>query len=618
MCGIAGFAGAGGDGEDIRRMTAAMVHRGPDGDGFVEDVGAGVFFGHRRLAIVDLPGGVQPMWNADRSLCVIFNGEIYNHLDLRQELRQSGCVFQTDHSDTEVLLHAYRVWGGEMVSRLNGMWAFAIWDVPQRRLFLSRDRFGQKPLYYTVQNGLFAFASELKALTAHRRIEARYSELSLKKYFAYGFIPAPNSLYEGICKLPGGWNLTVDLETMALSRRCYWEFRIEPFEKIPDRAEDVWAEELLRLLRQGVKRQLMADVPLGIFLSGGIDSSAMAVLAAQESSAPIHTFAIGFEEKSFDESEYAAAVAQMIGSVHHAEILSMEKASELVPEILSRLDEPMGDSSLLPTWLLCRNTVRHVKVALGGDGGDELFAGYDPFRALGPARWYDRLMPRPLHRAVRLVLDRWPVSHANMSLDFKLKRTLRGLSYPPRLWNPVWLGALEPREITTMLSSPTDPEELYAEAIACWDGCRTSDLTDRTLEFYTRLYFQDAILTKVDRAGMLNSLEARSPFLDFDLIDFARRIPSRYKYRAGTTKYILKKALAGVLPERIIRRPKKGFGIPVGRWFRDGALRFDPDRLPAQLDRTVCLRLAERHRAGQTDERLALWNLLTLSASSRS
>src|SRR5471032_1272850 len=324
MCGLAGFVGA-GTVADLRAMGAAIVHRGPDGEGIHVDPAASVYLLHRRLAIVDLEGGEQPMWNETRDIGVIFNGEIYNHLELRAALMAKGHVFRSHHSDTEVLVHGYEEWGEDLPSRLNGMFAFAILDTPGRRLFFARDRFGKKPLYYTCRPGLFAFASELTALLRHPGVERRIDRRSLQKLFAYGFIPSPRSLYEGIHRLPAGHQMTFALERPGeVKVRKYWEFAIEPTTDIPANPEAVWGEELRHLLAQAVRRRLMSDVPLGVFLSGGIDSSAILAFAAAELPAgQVQTFSIGFREPSFDESGYARAVAKRFGSQHHEEMLGI-------------------------------------------------------------------------------------------------------------------------------------------------------------------------------------------------------------------------------------------------------------------------------------------------------
>ena len=616
MCGITGFVG-GGKTEDLQRMNSVIRHRGPDENGYVADTKSRIFLAHSRLAIIDIADGSQPMWNADKNMCVVFNGEIYNHLELRTELKAKGYVFKTDHSDTETLLHGYAEWGESMPEKLNGMWAFAIWDKNNKKLFLSRDRFGQKPLFYTSNSEFFAFSSELKSLVQHGGITPNISNLSLKKYFAYGFIPSPCTIYEDIFKLPGGCNLTLDLTNMKIRKNTYWEFSVDPFDELPKNPITEWGEQLLELLDRAVKRRLMSDVPIGTFLSGGIDSTAIAYFAAKNTSRPINTFAIGFEEPSFDESKFAQMAAEYIGTKHDTTILSINKALEMLPNILEKLDEPLGDSSLIPCWLLSHNTAKHVKVALSGDGGDELFAGYDPFRALKVARIYNRLMPKKLHEGISMLLSHAPVSHANMSLDFKLKRSLRGLSYPKKFWNPVWLGTLTTQEINDLvLSSPTEIEELYSEALICWERCKSKHLVDKTLEFYTKMYLQDDILIKVDRASMLNSLETRSPFLDIELVDFVRRIPHSYKYRNGTTKFILKKSLEKVIPKEIVYRKKKGFGMPVGKWLADDKLKLDLNSLPKCVNKASCQDLLTQHCTGKTDQRQALWNLITLQHNS--
>jgi asparagine synthase (glutamine-hydrolysing) len=613
MCGIAGFAGS-GDRAVLKRMTDAIVHRGPDAEGFWSDESLGVHLGHRRLSIVDIEGGVQPMWTPDGDTGVIFNGQIYNHLDLRAELVALGCEFRTDHSDTEVLLHAYRMWGPDFVKRMNGMWAFAIYDRPRRRLFCSRDRFGKKPFYYTLQQGTFAFASELSALRRHPKTPTRTSVLGLQKYFGYGYIPAPSTILEGVSKLPGGHSLVFDIDTRALRVEKYWDFVIEPFDTVPADPEGEWGERLVELLSQAVKRRLMSDVPLGFFLSGGIDSSSVAALATRHMDrSRVKTFSIGFEEQTFDESHYANLMAQTLGTAHRSDVLSLEKARGLLPEIVARLDEPMGDSSLLPTYLLCKHTRSEVTVALGGDGADELFAGYDPFRALAAANAYSKLMPRPMHAAVRMVMGRLPVSHVNMSFDFRVKRTLRGLSYPAHLWCPVWMGTLDPVELGELFRGPLDVESVYSEAIEEWDACKQPDLVDKVLQFYTKLYLQDDILTKVDRASMMHSLEVRAPYLDIELVDFVRRIPHRYKYRNGTTKYILKKALEKVLPREVLYRSKKGFGVPIGPWFRQGMLEPKINGESGMLDAALVRRKYADHRADRSDERAFLWNAWLLA-----
>ncbi len=610
MCGIAGYFG---DGEeaDLSRMVATIAHRGPDDEGIFRDPELGLNLAHRRLSIIDPGDGQQPMSTPERDLVVIFNGEIYNHIDLRKDLEKSGCVFRTDHSDTEVLLHAYREWGMDFVERLNGMWAFAIFDRPKRRLLLSRDRFGQKPLYYaTPTPGSLVFGSELTAVMAHSRVETGLSQQALRKYFAYGYVPAPGSIIRGIHKLPAGHQLVFEASHPRPHLSRYYEFCLES-DPADARAPDVerLGEELLERLDRAVERRMMADVPLGVFLSGGIDSSAIAQSAAsQRPAGALATFAIGFEDASFDESVLAEQVARQLGTRHRMTRFSPEALWEVASEVAAGLDEPMGDSSILPTYLLCRDASRHVRVALGGDGADELFAGYDPFRALQAAEAYARVVPRPLHRAIRMLASRLPTAYHNISFDFKIKRTLAGLGHDRRLWNPIWMGALGPAELAELLAEPIDLEDLYSEAIDAWEACASDSLVDQTLQFFTRLYLQDGILTKVDRASMLNGLEVRSPFLDRDLVDFARRIPSALKLRRGQTKWILKHALRNRLPASVRMRAKKGFGVPVAQWFREGRLGFEGLSNPRLLDGVFHQRALREHRGGRADHRLYLFN----------
>jgi len=613
MCGIAGFCGPGDRGV-LAAMTEALRHRGPDDFGHWSDAKGKVHLGHRRLAVIDLEGGHQPMLSRDGKLVLIYNGEIYNHGELRSELESLGHRFVTDHSDTEVLVHGYQEWELALAERLNGMFAFALYDRVRDRIVLARDRFGEKPLYYLDQAPLFAFASELRALVCHPLVARSLDVRSLQKMFAYGFVPAPHALLAGARKLPGGCVLVHELATGRTGVHRYWRFTIESDPALEHEREEVLVEKLRGLLDDAVRRRLVSDVPLGLFLSGGLDSSTVLAFAAnQRRPDEIKTFTIGFTEPSFDESIYAKEVATTFGSCHREQMLGLGEARALIPEVLGKLDEPFGDPSILPTWMLSAFTRRHVTVALSGDGGDELFAGYDPFAALAPARIYRRIMPQRVHQVARRLADLLPISTRNMSLDFKLRRTLTGLGYPPAYWNPVWLGPLSPEEIQEVFLEPLDPRELYEEALVLWERDPRSHLVDRTLEFYTNLYLQDGILAKTDRASMMVSLEARAVFLDNDLVEFCRRLPWRWKLRGGKRKYLLRRALEGLVPDTVIRRSKKGFGIPVARWLRE-----IPSSPPLAPVPGVCGAAVERrwaeHRAGRADHRLFLWSWLALQS----
>jgi asparagine synthase (glutamine-hydrolysing) len=613
MCGIAGFVGS-GTRDVLETMTCRLAHRGPDGEGLWISEPNRVFLGHRILAIVDLANGQQPMLTADEKLAITFNGEIYNHRELRRELEQAGHRFQTDHSDTEVLLYAYRQWGHQMLSRLNGMWAFAIYDSDRQQVFFSRDRFGKKPLFYYFDGSTLVFASELTSLIQHPLVPRSFDQESLKKLFAYGFIPAPRAILENVRKLPGGHWMKFGLAKKQIEIQEFWHYEFDPFPQVPKNPEEEWGTELIRLLDAAVKRRLDADVPVGVFLSGGIDSSLVATLATRHQSV-VETFNIGFTEKSFDERKYAQLMAQRLGTRHFEEIFSIDHCLEFAPQVAEHLDEVFGDSSILPTTLVSKLARTRVKVVLGGDGGDELFAGYDPFQALRFAIPYSKFTPKPGHAIIQAIANRLPVSHVNMSLDFKAKRMLRGLSYDREYWLPVWMGPLIPPEIADLFGTPVEPEELYSEAIEAWREPSARTDADRAMQFYLRLYLPDDILVKVDRASMAYGLEARAPFLDIELVDFVRRIPSGFKLRRRTTKYLLKQAARSLLPAEIIDRPKKGFGVPIGRWFQSGALRLNGSAKLDGINRTIVQQRLQKHALGKHDDRAALWCVWMLDRS---
>lgn len=610
MCGIAGFIGPGNQ-RILLRMTDSLTHRGPDDSGIYHYPPLAVFLGHRRLAIVDIEGGHQPMGNEDGSVQVVFNGEIYNHRELRAELTGKGHLFQTDHSDTEVLVHGYEEWGDQLPIRLNGMFAFAVFDRKKERLFLARDRFGEKPLFFYAQPGLFAFASELKSLLQHPEISPAISKKGMEKLFALGFIPAPSTIIESVSKLRPGCQLLLNIPASRFEVSSYREFTISSEHPIDLPCLEL-EDQLRQLLNQAVARRLISDVPLGVFLSGGIDSSViLSAVSEQRSPSDIYTFSIGFNEPSFDESGYARLVARHFGTKHHEERFDMDTAKKFLEPVLSALDEPLGDPSILPTYLLARFARQYVKVALGGDGGDELFAGYDPFRALRPAELYSKLIPGWVHRAGRRAVDILSPSDRNMGIEFRLKRTLRGLSYPIHLWNPVWLGPLDPEGLSHLFCEAISVEDIYQEVIDVWNLSGSDTLVDRTLSFYTKLYLPNGILTKVDRASMMVSLEGRAPFLDNDLVDFVEKLPSNYKLHGQTTKYLLRNAFKEKLPEVILRRPKKGFGIPLSAWLREWD---DPsfiDSLP-YVDHQWLKERWHEHRKGRVDHRQLLWCAISM------
>jgi len=610
MCGIAGFVGSGDKGV-LARMLDRIRHRGPDAEGILCREASGVHLGHRRLTILDAEGGGQPMSTADGRLHIVFNGEIYNFVELRRELEAEGVRFQSHHSDTEVVLLGYRQWGEAVLERLNGMWAFVIFDEMQGRLFLARDRFGKKPLYFSQLSGVFIFASELSALREHPAAPSSPDPLALKKYFAYGYVPAPRTLLAGVSKVRAGCYVRVDVSSLAWSEHRYWEYRPEPDEGLLRQDPEDLAGHLLALLDRAVQRRMMADVPVGTFLSGGIDSSLITALAAKhvDGANPLQAFSIGFREVAFDESVHARSVAEALGVSHHLDFVTLDDARGVIPQLLRRLDEPFADSSVVPTYLLSRCAASRVKVALGGDGADELFAGYDPFRALAPAALYNRFVPRPVHDGVRALVNMLPVSHGYMSWDFRVKRTLGGLGYPAELWLPAWMAPVDARELGDLLCGPVSEEEIYSEAIDAWGGVADIDPVDRATCFFVKLYLQESILPKVDRASMLNSLEVRAPFLDIDVVNFARRLPASLKLRKGRSKWLLRRAAAKAIPAAIIERKKQGFALPIGKWLADGEL----DDLCG--DSAFWSGKLEEHKLGRRDHRLALWANVTLNGS---
>lgn len=610
MCGLAGFVGS-GDEDTLRSMTAALIHRGPDGEGYYRDHHAPVYLGHRRLIVLDPSGGPQPMWDSEGTVAVVFNGLIYNHRALRSELEKLGHHFTSGHADTEVLVHGWKEWGHGLFIRIDGMFALAIYDRNKSTVTLARDRFGEKPLYYADLSGAFVFGSELTALLKHPALDrVGVSKIALQKFFAHGFFPAPHTPYEGVSKLLPGQYLTVDAKTLSVQSHIYWRFSLDGQGPPPGTPDD-WAAELESALSDAVNSRLDSDVPLGLFLSGGIDSSAILSCAADvRQPSTLDTFSIGFRETSFDESPWAEEMALRVGSTHHVEICDLDAAQSSLAPLLSKLDEPQGDPSILPTHLLCAFARKHVTVALSGDGGDELFAGYDPFRILNRAALYDKAVPQPVHDAIKHVAGWLPRSDANMSFDFVLNRGLRGLKHPQSQWNPRWLGALSPEDIGELFHEPIAAEALYSEAIAAWESCPSSHIVDKTLDFYTRYYLPDGILTKTDRASMAVGLEVRSPFLANGVADFAQRLPWQAKLNGRTTKWVLKRALKGRLPGDILNRKKKGFGIPLSRWLRS----MDPPE--TTIPHTDASWLKGRwtdHTSGDRDDRSALWCWMALS-----
>ncbi len=621
MCGITGWASLdarmpppAGASALLRSMCGRMTHRGPDSEGAM--VATGVALGMRRLAIIDLMTGEQPAVSEDSNVSVILNGEIYNYRELRDDLEKRGHHFRSA-SDTEVLPHLYEEYGTEMVAHLNGMFAFALWDARRRRLFIARDRFGEKPLYWGVFDGTFLFASEPKVLLAHPSVRPSLNLDALRQYLAFDYVPAPLSIYQGIQKLEAAHTLTV--EDGRVEIKPYWRLSYRTQQPVP--SEDEAAEQLRELLADAVRMRLVSDVPLGVLLSGGVDSSTVAALAVRASSETVKTFSISFAEASFDESMYARAVAKFLGTDHHEERLSVDLASNLVGEIGSWMDEPFSDPSLVPTYLLSRFTRKHVTVALGGDGGDELFAGYPMYAGHRLSKFYDRI-PTFLRRSlIEPGVRRLPVSTKNLSFDFKARRFIAGAKYDEVARHHIWFGSFSPDELEMLLTDDAkraSNADVYAHARHLLaEECDADNTVECMQSLDTRLYLAEDILTKVDRASMAVSLEVRAPFLDPRVAEYAASLPVNYKLRGRISKYILKRASAPLLPKFVGQRSKKGFGVPVAEWLKGSLRPLARDLLsPARIrnhglfDAAYVTRLQDEHERGLANHRKLLWTLL--------
>jgi asparagine synthase (glutamine-hydrolysing) len=617
MCGICGFASLDHRRIDralLERMNETLHHRGPDSGGVHVDGGVGL--AARRLAIIDLAGGDQPMANEDGTIWVVQNGEIYNYRELREELAAAGHCLSTN-SDTEVHLHLYEEHGRDYVHRLRGMFAVAIWDGRLRRLVLARDRFGIKPLYYRLERGVLSFASELKALLCQPDCSREVDLDALEAFLDYGVVPAPLTIFREARKLPAGhllvWSEQDAGDGLTLER--YARPAPVPMDAVRAESETELAEELRQRLRDSVRAHLVADVPVGVMLSGGVDSSALTAFAALESAGRVSTFSIGFEERSFNELEKARLVATRYETDHH-ELIVRPNAVDLLPTVVAAFDEPFADSSALPTYLVSQLASRHVKVALSGEGGDELFGGYYTYVA-------DVLAPRfgRLARRLQPVLELVPSTSRMLSLEEKAKRFARGGHLPPLERHHAWKEILS-AEARTQLVLPErrgtiDPVELfrarYRETVGAEPLARLADVDVHT-------YLVDDLLVKMDRASMAHSLEARVPFCDQVIADLAFSLPARHKVRGFEKKRLLRKALQPLLPGEILGARKQGFAIPSAAWLRGELLPFAREVLSAEsvrrqgfFDPRAVQALLDAHAAHRQNNSRQLWALLTFS-----
>ena len=618
MCGIVGSVNANSrqvSREIIEKMNRCIMHRGPDEDGFFikENVGLAM----RRLAIIDLKGGQQPIFNEDRTKAIVFNGEIYNFQEIKKDLEKRGHKFYTN-CDTETIVHLYDEYGADCVQHLRGMFAFAIWDETDKSLFIARDRMGKKPLLYSHQpNGDLIFGSEFTALLAHPALSREVDMEAIDAYLSFLCVPAPLTAYKQIRKLePANW---MRWKNGEIETKKYWSPNFSKKIKI---TEEEAIEETTRILRESTKLRLISEVPLGAFLSGGVDSSMVVALMAQESSQPVKTFSIGFEEQDFSELKYAKIVAEHVGAEYN-EFIVKPDALEVLPTLVEHYGEPYADSSAIPTYYVSKETRKHVTVALNGDGGDESFAGYERYAAMRLAEKYYKI-PEILRKTfVENAVDLIPTSEIKRSRARDLKRFVKAASLPKVERYFRWVSAIDRKSKAELYTEDFARQtDIYnpADFIGNWFAkSNGSGILDATLLTDQMTYLPNDLLVKVDIASMANSLEARSPFLDHKVIEFAASLPENLKMKRTETKSLLKKAAARLVPSEVIYRRKMGFGVPVGNWFRSEMKDFLISILLSEksLNRgiikpEVMKRYVSEHTSYEKDYTYQLWTLLML------
>jgi asparagine synthase (glutamine-hydrolysing) len=620
MCGIAGVIEKNARPQLLDAMLSRLSHRGPDGDGrWQGKLGEWtVSLGHRRLSIIDLEGGRQPLGNEDGSVQITFNGEIYNFPRMREQLLARGHHFTT-RSDTEVIVHHFEDTGAAGLRDLNGMFAVGLWSQKDGSLTLARDRVGIKPLYWApLPDGGIVFASEMSAVLEHPDIARRVDPNGLLSFFFADYVHPPHTMLQGVNKLAPGHVLTWrngSITQPAPMWRLTDVYSTPGHAPVPQLAADLW-----RRTGDAVKRQMVSDVEVGVLLSGGLDSSVVAALASKVNTGALHTFSIAFEEKTFDESSYARMVANRLGTTHTEETLSEHNVIDVVERALAQLDEPLADPAFLPQYLLCELAARHVKVVLGGDGGDELWAGYPTYQAHLASPVYGAIPRLMREHLVEAAIARLPVADRYSSLEWKLKRFALRWDEDPVRRHLRWMSSTDLEPLSRAL--PFSRTMLPATLATPWPT--DADPLNRILKLDFCTYMSGSVLTKVDRASMAHSLEVRPPLLDNELVDFAFGLPSSVKLHGLTTKYLLKQAARGHVPDAVIDRPKKGFGIPLRKWLRgplrpslEGVVKASPVWDLGLLDRGVFSTWLSRHVEGTEDCSKPLWALLVLDRWAR-
>jgi asparagine synthase (glutamine-hydrolysing) len=619
VCGIAGvfrFDDQPADRAIVQRLTDTLAHRGPDGEGLF--VSGAIGLGHRRLSIIDLSDAArQPLANEDGSVRITYNGEIYNFQEIRDELERRGHVFRS-RTDSEVIVHAYEEWGTESLARFNGMFAFALWDERRQRLWLVRDRLGVKPLFYAHQADGLRFGSEVKAVIADPAVPRRLDPQALGCFLAFNYLPAPRTLFRGVRQVEPGHYLLIE-RSGVIRDVAYWDV---VYEEGTDYGEKAYVDELSALLSDSVRLRLMSDVPLGVFLSGGVDSTGVAYWMSRHQSAPVRSFSIGFHAASYDERSYARAVAASIGAVHRDVVLDAD-AAEFLPTIVRHAEEPTADSSMVAVYHLAALARRDVTVVLSGDGADDILGGYETYQAHYLHRLY-RAVPSQLRRSlIAPLIGALLSSDAKVNLFEKLKRFVAAGDRSPddahASWRVVFDDQRRRRLLGPLHSQAGDPLDTYRDAFARTNARHP---LNRMLYVDTRLYLPSDMLVKIDRMTMAHGLEARAPYLDYRIVEFAARVPPRWKLRRfARKKYLLKAALAGKVPTEALHRKKQGFNIPKARWIRQGLKPFVVDTLSASrvrdlavLDPAVVAEVLEAHFTGREDNSHQIWSLLVLSS----